>query len=393
MPSREASRDDQRAAVRFIVCFGLVSLFADMTYEGAHSIVGPLLKGLGASAAAVGIVAGLGEMIAASLRYFSGRFADRTQAYWKIAIAGYAINLIAVPALAFVGTWQAAAALIIVERAGKALRGPSRDVLISEANDVVGHGFGWGVHAAMDQVGAIAGPLLVAAIVAYKQDFAPAFIVLGIPAALALASVFLARAARPQYARPKGPPPSLDMPSVFWPYVAASGMLAAGFLDFPLMAYHFESRTFFAPEVIPLLYAGAMAVEGIAAVACGRLYDRFGMVVLVVGIVLSVFALPLAFLGGPTQAVAAVVCWGIGMGAQDATLRSGIAQVVSMNKRGSAFGTFNAVFGVMWFIGSAAMGLLYEHSLVVLVVLAVAAQLVAAAIFLGIRGRLSPAAA
>jgi len=393
MPPREPARDDHRAAVRFIVCFGLVSLFADMTYEGAHSIVGPLLKGLGASAAAVGIVAGLGEMIAASLRYFSGRFADRTQAYWKIAIAGYAINLIAVPALAFVGTWQAAAALIIVERAGKALRGPSRDVLISEANDVVGHGFGWGVHAAMDQVGAIAGPLLVAAIVAYKQDFAPAFIVLGIPAALALASVFLARAARPQYARPKGPPPSLDMPRVFWPYVAASGMLAAGFLDFPLMAYHFESRTFFAPEVIPLLYAGAMAVEGIAAVACGRLYDRFGMVVLVVGIVLSVFALPLAFLGGPTQAVAAVVCWGIGMGAQDATLRSGIAQVVSMNKRGSAFGTFNAVFGVMWFIGSAAMGLLYEHSLVVLVVLAVAAQLVAAAIFLGIRGRLSPAAA
>jgi MFS family permease len=393
MASGAASRDDHRAAVRFILCFGLVSLFADMTYEGAHSIVGPLLKGLGASAAAVGIVAGFGEMIAASLRYFSGRFADRTQAYWKIAIAGYAINLVAVPALAFVGTWQAAAALIIVERAGKAMRGPSRDVLISEANDVVGHGFGWGVHAAMDQVGAITGPLLVAAIVAYKHDFAPAFVALGIPAALALASVFVARAARPQFASPKGPPPAADLPGVFWPYVAASGMLAAGFLDFPLMAYHFEARAFFAPEAIPLLYAGAMAMEGIAAMICGRYYDRFGIRVLAVGIVLSVAALPLAFLGGPEGAIASVACWGIGMGAQDATLRSGIARVVSMNKRGTAFGTFNAVFGVMWFAGSAAMGLLYEHSLTALVALGVGAQLVAAGIFLALRSRLEPAAA
>src|SRR5258706_12846453 len=209
MRSSPAPRDDHRAAVRFIVCFGLVSLFADMTYEGAHSVIGPLLKGLGASAAAVGIVAGFGEMIAASLRFFSGRFADRTGAYWKIAIAGYAINLVAVPALAFVGTWQAAAAPIVVERAGKAMRGPSRDVLISEANDVVGHGFGWGVHAAMDQVGAISGPLAVAAPVAYTHDYDPAFLALGIHSALAAAAAILCLAAPPQYAKPKEARPAL----------------------------------------------------------------------------------------------------------------------------------------------------------------------------------------
>jgi predicted MFS family arabinose efflux permease len=257
-------------------------------------------------------------------------------------------------------------------------------VLISEANDVVGHGFGWGVHAAMDQIGAIGGPLMVAAIVAYTHDFGPAFLKLGIPAALALASVFLARWARPQFAPPKGPPAAQDMPQVFWPYVAAAGMLAAGFLDFPLMAYHFETKAFFSPEVIPLLYAGAMAAEGIAAMAFGRLYDRFG-------IALSLGALPLAFLGGPTAAVASVACWGIGMGAQDATLRSGIARVVSMNKRGTAFGTFNAVFGVMWFLGSSAMGLLYDHSLVLLVALGVTAQVGAAVVFLSVRRRLEPA--
>jgi predicted MFS family arabinose efflux permease len=170
-------------------------------------------------------------------------------------------------------------------------------------------------------------------------------------------------------------------------------MLAAGFLDFPLMAYHFEAKAWFAPEVIPLLYAGAMATEGVAAMVCGRLYDRFGIVVLVVGIALSVGALPLAFLAGPSGAVASVVCWGIGMGAQDATLRSGIARVVSMNKRGTAFGSFNAVFGVMWFLGSAAMGLMYDYSLVALVTFGVAAQLIAAGVFLGVRRRLDPAPA
>ena len=384
-------QQDRRAATRFILCFGLVSLFADMTYEGVHSIIGPFLKGLGASAAAVGFIAGFGEMVAASLRYFSGRFADRTQAYWKIAIAGYAINIVAVPALAFVGTWQAAAALIIVERAGKAMRGPSRDVLISEANDVVGHGFGWGVHAAMDQIGAIAGPLLVALIIAKTHGYSPAFLILGIPAVLALASVYLARSVRPQYAVPKGPAAQADLPRVFWPYALASGMLAAGFLDFPLMAYHFEAMAWFSPEVIPLLYAGAMATEGVSAIAFGRLYDRFGIMILVVGIVLSLAALPLAFLGGPNEAMLSVVCWGLGMGAQDATLRSGIARVVSMNKRGTAFGTFNAVFGVMWFLGSAAMGLLYEQSLLLLVVFGVAAQVIAAGIFVAVRGRLDPA--
>jgi MFS family permease len=387
-PAGETARDDHRAAVRFIVCFGLVSLFADMTYEGAHSIVGPLLKGLGASAAAVGIIAGFGEMIAASLRYYSGRMADRTRAYWKIAIAGYAINLVAVPALAFAGTWQAAAALIIVERAGKALRGPSRDVLISEANDVVGHGFGWGVHAAMDQTGAILGPLIVAATVAYTHDFGPAFLTLGIPAALALLAVVLARSVRPQFALPGPAKPAQELPRVFWPYIGAAGLLAAGFLDFPLMAYHFEARAFFAPETIPLLYAGAMAIEGLAALIVGRFYDRFGISVLPVGIALSVGALPLAFLGGPSGAIAAVVCWGLGMGAQDATLRSGIAQVVSMNKRGTAFGTFNAVFGILWFAGSASMGLLYDRSLVLLVAFGVTAQLVAAAMFFLLRHRL-----
>ena len=148
----------RKAAIRFIVCLGIVSLFADMTYEGAHSIIGPFLKEKGATATEVGIIAGLGEMLAASLRFFSGRFADRTRAYWTITIVGYSVNLIVVPAMAFAGNWEMAALLVIMERTGKAIRGPARDVLLSEVTSVVGHGWGFGLHAAFDQTGAVVGP-------------------------------------------------------------------------------------------------------------------------------------------------------------------------------------------------------------------------------------------
>ncbi len=387
--------ENQRApAIRFIVCLGVVSLFADMTYEGAHSIIGPFLKDLGASAAQVGLIAGLGEMLAASLRFFSGRFADRTHAYWTITICGYALNLIVVPALAFAGNWQVAALLVVAERTGKALRGPARDVLLSEATNVVGHGWGFGLHAAFDQAGAMLGPILMAVAVARSNQFGPAFLRLAIPAVLALTALLTARAAFP--ARGRAPSPSKGpqaLPHVFWIYVAAAGLLACGFVDFPLLGYHFQKTGLAKPAMIPLLYSGAMAVNGITALVFGRLFDRFGISVLACGILISLLALPLGFLGGPAAAIAGVACWAAGLGAQDATLRAGIAQVVSMNKRGSAFGAFNGVYGVAWFLGSVAMGLLYDHSLMALVVFGVVAQLAAAVCFFRLREPLAAAVA
>src|ERR1700716_1907737 len=188
-----------------------------MTYEGAHSVIGPLLKDLGASATQVGIIAGLGEMIAASLRYFSGRLADKTRAYWTIMTLGYFLNLIVVPGLAFAGNWQAAALLVIAERTGKSLRGPARDVLLSEATEVVGHGKGFGLHAAMDQVGAVLGPLLVATSVARTHHFGPAFLWLAFPAGAAFIALLFARAARPNKGTPPPPAPKQkELPRVFW---------------------------------------------------------------------------------------------------------------------------------------------------------------------------------
>jgi len=273
----------------------------------------------------------------------------------------------------------------VAERTGKSLRGPARDVLLSEATEVVGHGKGFGLHAAMDQTGAVLGPLLVAASVARTHHFGPAFLWLALPAGGAFIALLFARWARPNKGTPPPPPSRKELPQVFWIYVGAAGLLALGFVDFPLLAFHFQKNGLTRPEVIPLLYAGAMGVNGLTALIFGRMFDRYGIQIIVVGIVVSLLALPFGFLDGTPGVYISVACWAVGLGAQDATLRSGISQVVSMNKRGTAFGAFNAAYGILWFVGSVAMGFLYDFSLLALVVFGIAAQLSAAIVFFWLR--------
>jgi len=274
----------------------------------------------------------------------------------------------------------------VAERTGKSLRGPARDVLLSEATGKIGHGWGFGVHAAMDQTGAVLGPLMMFVIVAKKQHFGPAFLWLAFPAAGALIALLIARAIYPNAgaATPRAAKEQ-TLPHVFWVYVAAAALLACGFIDFPLLAYHFQKAAVFAQADIPLLYAGAMGVNGLTAMIFGKLFDRYGISVLTFGILISMFALPLGYLGGAFWAIVGVGCWATGLGVQDASLRAGIAQVVSMNKRGSAFGAFNGVYGVAWFLGSVAMGMLYDRSLIALVVFGIVFQMAAAAMFFRLR--------
>ncbi len=382
------------AAMRFIVMLGVVSLFADITYEGARSIHGPLLRSLGGSAAVVGVVAGLGEFFGFTLRLLSGTLADRTRAYWTITIFGYAVNLFAVPALAFAGSWEVAALLVIAERTGKSLRAPARDVLLSEAAKEVGSGWGFGIHAAFDQVGAVLGPLFVAWSVARTHGYGPAMLWLAIPAACAIVALLTARANDPTLKpeEPKGAVEKKSFPKVFWMYIAAASLLAVGFCDFPIMAFHFEKTSLMGASSIPLFYAMAMAMNGVMALLFGKLYDRLGLAALTLGLVISAAALPLSFLGGFGAAVAGVLCWGAGMGSMDAILRAGISKVVSMNKRGRAFGVFNAIYGAAWLAGSAAMGVLYGYSIIALVTLGLITQLAAAVLFFTLRREIAHAA-
>lgn len=377
-------------ALRFVVLLGAVSLLADMTYEGARSIVGPYLGLLGASGAVVGVVAGLGELVGYLLRFVSGHLADRTRRYWTLTIVGYVINLGAVPVLALTGHWPAAASLIVAERIGKALRTPARDAMLSHATHQIGRGWGFGLHEALDQIGAVAGPLLVAAVLAARSSYRTGFAILAAPAALAIILLVVARWHNPhprdlevQTARVE----SRGFPRTYWMYLAGSALVGAGYADFSLVAFHLGQHAVVPAPSIPLLYALAMGVDAVAAIVVGRAFDRRGLPVLAAAVLLSAFFGPLVFLGGLPAAVIGMALWGVGMGAQESIMRAYIAEMVGPDRRGAAYGTFNAGFGVFWFLGSALMGWLYDMSVPALVAFSMAAQLAAIPLILRARSR------
>src|SRR3977135_2018894 len=152
-----ADRLPKRRGVAFIVSLGAISLFADMTYEGARSITGPYLGMLGVTATTIGIVSGFGELMGYGARLVSGYVGDRTGHYWAITIVGYVLNLFAVPLLALAGAWQLAIVLIVAERMGRGIRSPVRDAMLSQAASQTGLGWGFGLHQALDQIGAVIG--------------------------------------------------------------------------------------------------------------------------------------------------------------------------------------------------------------------------------------------
>lgn len=380
---------NRRWAIRFVVFLGIVSLFADMTYEGARSITGPFLQTLAASATVVGIVAGFGELVAYSLRWFSGRITDRSGEYWPITILGYVLNLFSVPLLALAGNWPFAALLMILERTGKAIRNPARDAMLSHAASATGRGWGFGLHEAMDQTGALVGPLIVALVLYLRRgDYRAGFAWLALPAVLALATLL---AARSQYKNPRDLEVGLSQvehgfgSSSFWWYTIAVGLIAAAYADFPLIAFHLSKQSTFATSSIPLLYSLGMGSAAVAALAFGKLLDRAGFWTAILGALLGLPFAPLVFLGSSGFVIVGMVAWGLGLGLQESALRAVLGLMVSPHRRASAYGVFDTVFGVFWFAGSAIMGLLYDHSINDLVLFSVVSQAVAAILLVRFR--------
>jgi MFS family permease len=374
------------SALRFVVLLGVVSLFGDMTYEGARSVVGPYLATLGASAVVVGVVAGAGELVGYALRLVSGIFADRTQRYWATTIVGYAVNLFSVPLLSLTGTWPAAASLVVMERAGRAIRKPAGDAMLSHAGGVIGHGWAFGLREALDQTGAVLGPLMAAWILARHFGYTRIFATLAAPAAAAFVVLLVAQR---QFPRPRDlevkVPPSFSDEGIsrrFWFYATAGALVAAGTVDFPLIAFHLATRHIVSVPSVPLLYALAMGTAAVTAPAIGILLDRRGMPVLVGAVIVTAAAAPMLFLGGAPWAVAGTAVWGLSTALQDATVRAMLARIVPPDRRASAYGIFDAMFGITWFLGSAAMGLLYGWAPLALVVCSVALQLLSVPLFL-----------
>ncbi len=375
-------------AIKFVILLGIVSLFADMTYEGARSITGQYLAILGASGTVVGIVAGLGELIGYGFRLVSGYISDKTGKYWLVTFIGYALNLLVVPFLALAGNWPLAAALIIMERFGKAIRNPARDAMLSYATKETGRGWGFGLHEAMDQAGAIIGPLIVSCILYYQGTYQMSFAVLLIPALCALSVLTCARLLYPR-------PQDLEVENLelktenfnkkYWLYIIAISCVAAGYVDFPLIAFHLKKTSLMSEVWVPILFSISMAAAGIAALVFGKLYDIKGFSVLIFATALASLFAPLVFMDSFYFIVVGMILWGIGLGTQESIMRAFIANLVPMNKRGTAYGILNIWFGVFWFLGSALMGFLYDISIISLVVFSMGAQLAAIPILISVK--------
>lgn len=380
-------------ALTFVVMMGIVSMFSDMTHEGAKSIYGAYLYLAGASAAAIGFVTGLGEFVGYSFRLAAGFITDRKKNYWTMTIIGYIFNMAAIPALALIpeNGWIFACALIVIERMGKAIRYPAKNTLVSFASAQLGAGKSFAIQEFLDQLGAFLGPVILFAVLLLQKGgdqfraYSLCFALLGIPALLTLMALF---AAKRKFPNPENfdissrPQVKSEFKISFILYMISISFLALGFVDFPLITMHIARLSMVSSETLPLLYAGAMLADAFAALFFGWLYDKKGLRVLMLSGIVSVsFSVLIFSFSSLPAAVAGILMWGIGMGAQESILKSAVAAIVSKEKRASAFGLFETAFGVFWFLGSWLMGALYDFDPGLLVLFSVLTQLSAIPLF------------
>jgi MFS family permease len=379
-------------AFRFVLTMGLVNLFADVTYEGGGAINGAFLGSLGASAAAISIVAGGGEFVGYGLRAVSGYVADKTGRHWLITFFGYVVNLLAVPAMALAGSWQVAAALVFAERAGRALRKPTVEAMLSYTTERYGRGWVYAVNTGLDETGATLGPLAVAAVLFYKGSYPLAFALLLLPAFAALgalAAAYLRFPAPAKFASGHAAAVQGFIPS-YWLFMGAAACFATGLLSYELISFHLTRTGMASAVAAPLLLAFATGSGVVASLVMGRAYDRFGLPVVLCAVVLSSLFAPLMFFGSLALVIVAMPLLGIGYAVQDTLLKAIVAGVLPAGRRNLAFGLFYAGYGCGWLVGSVAMGLLYARSQLALVLLAALAQLASLPMFVIAQRRMRP---
>ena len=370
-----------RSALHFVVIIGIANFFADFTYEGARGIIGPFLGSLGASAAIVGFVAGLGELMGYGLRSISGYLADKSHRHWAFAFLGYTVNMFAVPALSLASRWPLAAGLVVAERAGRGIRKPTVEAMLSYAGRSIGAGWVFGLNEALDQAGATIGPLLMALVLYLNGGYRTGFGVLIVPAFLCLAVLVAARLLHPRpHELEEGTGHTFATTSLtqaYWIYLAAGALIAAGLADFALIGFHFHKANTVPGNLIPVFYAVAMASSALASIPLGRIFDRFGPNISLFAFLISAAAAPFVFLGSVYFALIGMILWGIGMSAQGSLFQAMLTGVIPPQKRSTAFGLFDTGYGIAWFLGSAVMGLLYDKSLLAVVLFSVVLQFAA----------------
>ena len=381
---------------RFVVLFGMVSLFADMVYEGARSIIGPYLATLGASALVVGVAAGAGEFIGYGLRVVSGYLVTRTRHYWTWTIVGYGLTVLSVPLIGVTHALAPALLLYGTERLGKAVRSPAKDTLLSHASTRTGSGTAFGVHQAMDQAGTITGPLILAAVLSWHAgDYQLAFAVLAVPGIVVLALLTWLRRKVPDPASYESAEPDMagpggrdakdssgqihkrqPLPKLLWRYVGAVAVLSCGVASFPLLAFHAQTQGLLTEAQIPLLFALAMLVDGLSGLVVGRAYDRHGAKVLLLVPVAASFA-AISFTPNALLVWIGVGIWGLVNGILDSTIKAVVTRLVSPGTRATAFGWLALVRGLGLLVAGGILGLAYDHSVTLVIWIILAANTIA----------------
>lgn len=354
-----------RTAYRIIFLLGIVALCGDIIYEGARSISGPYLLSLGASAVLIGTVTGAGEFLGYAVRLISGRLADVTHYYWVLTIGGYAM-LIAIPLLAFTGSWEMAALLFILERIGKGIRSPAKDTILANATAPVGRGMGFGIHELFDQIGAVLGPVILAISLAGSGAYQPGFLILFIPFIVLLVLAFAAWRLLPdpvgfETQQSAGKKEGGDISREFVIFSLFTLLCTTGFLSFPLISFHALKTGLLSAFEVPLLYALAMLIDAAVAPVSGKLYDQKG-IILLLAIPLIGIIIPFLGFGMSRELIyAAAILFGVSIGIQETVLRAVVADRIHISKRGTAYGIFNTVYGAGFFIGGVLVGWLYEN--------------------------------
>jgi MFS family permease len=382
-------------AYSLILMMGLVSLLGDVVYESARSISGPYLAFLGASAVVVGSVSGLGEFLGYGLRLVSGYLADRTRAYWTATFLGYGL-ILCIPFLAFATSWQVAAALLILERIGKAIRSPARDTILSHATHQTGRGWGFALHEFLDQIGAILGPLVLSLAFLVNKNYASGFHWLWLPANLVLVFLFIARwkVPNPQTLEAKSTDSlqKTSLPMAFWVYAAFTFSGVAGFVSFPLLSLYWMKEGLVQVAWIPTLYAVAMGVDALVALAVGKLYDRFGLKTLLAVPFLTLLVPLTGFSNSMVFIGVSIVLWGTVMAIHETTMRAAVAEFAHLHKRATGYGIFNTIYGAGWFIGGSLLGWLYQFRLSALPWVVLSLEMLATALFWFLLRRTKPLA-
>ncbi|HRN19510.1 MAG TPA: MFS transporter, partial [Trueperaceae bacterium] len=326
-----------------------------------------------------------------ALRLASGSFVDRRGHAWPLIYLGYAVNLLALPALALVSAVAPAAALVFAERLGKGVRNPPRDTLLADAGRGIGRGKAFGIHELLDQIGATIGPLAVAGAVAWS-GYRLGFGVLLLPALVALAILVTVRRLQP----PREPTAPTELAAVgfsptYWRYLIFVTLGVTGLAHFVLIAYRLEVAHVVAAAAIPLLFALAMGVDAIASYVAGRKYDRIGLRVLYALPILTLPTAPLLFLGNHTwPIVLGMVLWGAAMGLQESVMRAAVAELVPAVRRGTAYGLFDTAIGSASLLGGIAMGWLLGVAPALLVVFALAGPVLSIVPLVGLVQRTAP---